>query len=41
MAKCVASEPKHGAVWQSIAKDPLHATKGIQHILEMVVEKLE
>jgi hypothetical protein len=28
IAKCILSEPKHGEVWQSVAKDPRNASKG-------------
>lgn len=41
ISKCVISEPKHGEVWQSIAKDPQNAEKGVEEILKMVIEKLE
>ena len=45
LATCVANEPKHGAVWQSVAKDPeLVASgkvKGVKDVLEIVVERLE
>ena len=41
IAKCILSEPKHGEVWQSVAKDPKNATIGIEDILKIVVGKLE
>jgi pre-mRNA-processing factor 6 len=41
VAKCVMSAPKHGEVWQSVAKDPKNANLGTQEILKLVVEKLE
>ena len=40
IAKCVLSEPKHGEIWQSIAKDPRNATKGTEEILKLVVDRL-
>ncbi|KAL1846059.1 U4/U6 x U5 tri-snRNP complex subunit Prp1 [Paecilomyces lecythidis] len=40
LAKCVATEPKHGEVWQSVAKDPANAYKTTEEILKMVVERL-
>jgi len=41
IAKCVLSEPKHGEVWQSVAKDPPNASKGTEEILKLTVAKLE
>lgn len=41
VAKCVLSEPKHGEIWQSVAKDPRNVSKGTEEILKMVVDKLE
>lgn len=41
IAKCVVSAPKHGEVWQSVAKDPQNAHLGTEGILKLVVEKLE
>ncbi|TKA77309.1 hypothetical protein B0A49_03278 [Cryomyces minteri] len=41
VSKCVLNEPKHGEVWQSVAKDPKNAGKSIEEILKIAVEKLE
>ncbi|RDW79901.1 putative pre-mRNA splicing factor prp1 [Coleophoma cylindrospora] len=41
VAKCILSEPRHGEVWQSVAKDPKNAGKGFDEILKIVVTKLE
>jgi pre-mRNA-processing factor 6 len=41
LAKCVVSEPRHGEVWQAVAKDPRNAGKNVEEILRMVVDKLE
>ena len=41
ISKCVLSEPKHGEVWQSVAKDPANAGEGVEDILRIVVTKLE
>ncbi|KAI9788928.1 MAG: hypothetical protein M1816_006493 [Peltula sp. TS41687] len=41
ISKCVLSEPKHGEVWQSVAKDPLNASKSVEEILKLVVNQLE
>lgn len=40
LAKCIATEPKHGEVWQSVAKDPANAYKTVEEVLKMVVERL-
>ena len=40
IAKCVVSEPKHGEIWQSVAKDPANAHLGTEEILKLVVAKL-
>lgn len=39
--KCVLSEPKHGEIWQAVAKDPANAYKGTEEILKIVVGLLE
>jgi pre-mRNA-processing factor 6 len=41
IAKCILSEPRHGEIWQSVAKDPKNATLGTEQILKVVVGKLE
>ncbi|KAI9805281.1 MAG: hypothetical protein M1833_005734 [Piccolia ochrophora] len=41
VAKCVVSEPRHGEVWQSVAKDPRNASTPVEGILKLVVDKLE
>ncbi|MCJ1413774.1 hypothetical protein MMC32_000099 [Xylographa parallela] len=41
ISKCVLNEPKHGEVWQSVAKDPRNASKTTEEILKLVVAKLE
>ncbi|EAW18333.1 U4/U6-U5 snRNP complex subunit PRP6 [Aspergillus fischeri NRRL 181] len=40
VAKCVSTEPKHGEVWQSVAKDPANARKSTEEILKMVADRL-
>ena len=40
IAKCVISEPKHGEIWQGVAKDPANAHLGTEEILKLVVAKL-
>ncbi|GIJ98970.1 hypothetical protein Aspvir_001092 [Aspergillus viridinutans] len=40
VAKCVLTEPKHGEVWQSVAKDPANARKSTEEILKMVADRL-
>jgi pre-mRNA-processing factor 6 len=34
-------EPKHGEVWQSIAKDPANVNKSTEEILYMVADALK
>ncbi|MCJ1355636.1 MAG: hypothetical protein MMC33_005628 [Icmadophila ericetorum] len=41
ISKCILSEPKHGEVWQSIAKDPRNASKGVEEILKLVASRLD
>ncbi|KAJ9667764.1 U4/U6 x U5 tri-snRNP complex subunit Prp1 [Coniosporium apollinis] len=41
VSKCVLAEPRHGEVWQAVAKDPKNAGKGREEILKMVVQRLE
>ncbi|KAI9683643.1 MAG: hypothetical protein M1829_004948 [Trizodia sp. TS-e1964] len=40
ISKCIVSEPRHGEIWQGVAKDPRNASKTIEEILKLVVEKL-
>ncbi|KAL1952612.1 hypothetical protein VTO42DRAFT_4684 [Malbranchea cinnamomea] len=40
LSKCIAAEPKHGEIWQSIAKDPDNANKSIEEILKLSVEAI-
>ncbi|KAL4785813.1 PRP1 splicing factor, N-terminal-domain-containing protein [Aspergillus varians] len=40
ISKCVLSEPKHGELWQSIAKDPTNAYKSSEEILKLVADNL-
>ena len=40
VSKCVACEPRHGEVWQSVAKDPANAYLGTEQVLKIVAEKL-
>ncbi|KAI9826197.1 MAG: hypothetical protein M1826_006712 [Phylliscum demangeonii] len=39
--KCLLTEPKHGEVWQAVAKDPRHAALNVEQILKLVVDRLE
>lgn len=41
ISKCILSEPKHGEIWQSIAKDPKNAQKTTEEVLKMVAAKVE
>lgn len=40
VAKCIASEPRHGEIWQSVSKDPANACKSIEEILKMAVNRI-
>lgn len=40
-SKCVLNEPRHGEVWQAVAKQPQNARKGVEEILELVAAKLD
>ncbi len=40
VAKCMACEPKHGEVWQSVAKEPGNAYLSTEDVLKLVAEKL-
>jgi len=35
------NEPRHGEVWQGVAKDPKNAGKSLEEVLKLVVGKLE
>ncbi|KAF2478192.1 uncharacterized protein BDR25DRAFT_250834 [Lindgomyces ingoldianus] len=39
--KCVMSEPRHGEIWQSVAKDPKNARKPVEEMLKIAVAKAE
>ena len=43
--KCTLNEPKHGEIWQSVAKDPeliaAGRVRGVEDILKIVVSRLE
>lgn len=41
VTKCVLNEPRHGEVWQAVAKRPANARKGVEEILKLVAEELE
>ncbi|KAA8650001.1 U4/U6-U5 snRNP complex subunit PRP6 [Aspergillus tanneri] len=40
ISKCVSTEPKHGEIWQSVAKDPANAQHPTEEILKMVADRL-
>ncbi|PKY02921.1 hypothetical protein P168DRAFT_254953 [Aspergillus campestris IBT 28561] len=40
VSKCISTEPKHGEIWQSIAKEPANARKSTEEILKMVADQL-
>lgn len=41
LSKFILNEPRHGEVWQSVAKDPKNARLSLEEILHLVIGKLE
>ena len=41
VSKCMVSEPRHGELWQQVAKDPRNAGKKTDQILNLVIDVLE
>lgn len=41
LAKCVLSEPRHGEVWQAVAKDPKNALWTTEEVVKRVMELVE
>ena len=41
VTKCVLNEPRHGEVWQAVAKNPKNARKGTEEILKLVAAELD
>jgi pre-mRNA-processing factor 6 len=39
--KCTAADPRHGPVWQTVAKDLANLGKPISEILRLVAAKLQ
>ena len=39
--RCIGSEPRHGEVWQAVAKDLKNAKKSVEEILKLVAAELE
>ncbi|XXH03656.1 Dimethyladenosine transferase [Hypoxylon texense] len=40
ISKCIGVEPRHGEVWQSVAKNPKNAKKSVEEILKLVTAEL-
>jgi pre-mRNA-processing factor 6 len=40
VSKCMSMEPKHGEIWQSIAKDPANAYRSTEEILKLVANTI-
>ena len=40
LSKCVVTEPRHGEIWQSVAKNPRNADRGFEEILKLVAAEL-
>ncbi|KFA66994.1 hypothetical protein S40285_06268 [Stachybotrys chlorohalonatus IBT 40285] len=41
VSKCVLNEPRHGEVWQAVAKNPRNAMKSTEELLHLVAAELE
>jgi pre-mRNA-processing factor 6 len=41
LSKITLAEPKHGEVWQQVAKDPKNVGKNIEELLHLAVKQLE
>ncbi|KAI5288216.1 hypothetical protein KEM52_001260 [Ascosphaera acerosa] len=41
VSKCVASEPRHGEVWQAVRKDPANARKSTEEVLKLAAERVD
>ncbi|PHH83353.1 hypothetical protein CDD82_1866 [Ophiocordyceps australis] len=41
VGKCVHSEPRHGELWQAVAKDPKNANLGTEEVLKLVASELD
>jgi pre-mRNA-processing factor 6 len=41
LSKLSMAEPKHGEIWQSVAKDPKFARTGVEDILKVAVSRVE
>ena len=41
LSKAAMAEPKHGEIWQSVAKDPKNARKSVEEILKIAAAKAE
>ena len=41
ISKLVNTEPRHGEIWQTVAKAPQNASKSLPEILQMVIAKLD
>ncbi|KAM5446093.1 U4/U6 x U5 tri-snRNP complex subunit Prp1 [Microsporum audouinii] len=41
LTKCIATEPKHGEIWQTVSKDPANAHKTTEEILKITMNRLE
>ncbi|KAI1773576.1 pre-mRNA splicing factor [Hypoxylon cercidicola] len=40
ISKCIGVEPRHGEVWQSVAKNPKNAKKSVEEVLKLVTAEL-
>jgi pre-mRNA-processing factor 6 len=41
LSKAAMAEPKHGEIWQAVAKDPKNARKSVEEVLKIAASKAE
>ncbi|GAA5961681.1 hypothetical protein JCM3765_000473 [Sporobolomyces pararoseus] len=41
LAKCIAADPHHGLIWQTVAKDPQNVGKDLKALLDLAADKVE
>jgi pre-mRNA-processing factor 6 len=41
LSKATMAEPKHGEIWQAVAKDPKNARKSVEEVLKIAASKAE
>jgi len=41
LAKCIAADPHHGLIWQTVTKDPANVDKDLRVLLDLAADKVE